>query len=314
MMAGRQERRCMPAQRIADVPIESLRFGLSPRNENHDPEHAAALVEVLDKVPPILVHTPTLRVIDGVHRVEAARLAGRKTLPALMFDGDETLARIEAVRSNILHGKPLTLAERESAAVQFLGLVPDWSDRRIADVSGLSPATVARLRDRATADSGQLRARVGRDGRVRPLDPSELRQRIADAITSEPEASNRAIARRTAASPATVRDVRERLQRGENPVPARLRGERRGAEGSLRAKARKKEPRKDCANVISAVPARFAAWFEARRIRDTEWQEFVDDIPIGRVYEVADATRRQSERWHAFAVALEDRARRHRRS
>lgn len=307
----------MPKRRIEDVPIDSLRFGLSPRTERYDPKHAAALVEVLDKVPPILVHTPTLRVIDGVHRVQAARLAGRSTMRALMFDGDETGARIEAVRSNVVHGKPLTLAERESAAARFLDLVPDWSDRRIAEVSGLSPTTVARLRERSTADSEQLRARVGRDGRARPLDPSELRERVAEAIGSDPNASNRGIAKLSGASQATVRDVRERLRRGEDPIPPRLRGRRRPgtdpAEATLRAEA-EKEHKQDCSSSLNAVPAGFATWFDAHRINDTEWHEFVDEIPIGRVYEVADASRQQSESWRALAAALEDRARRQRRS
>jgi ParB-like chromosome segregation protein Spo0J len=284
----------VPGERIEELPVDKLQFGLSPRMETTDPQHVAALAEVLSDVPPILVQASTMRVIDGVHRVLAARLVGQSTIRAVIFDGDETAAHVEAVHRNVRHGKPLTLAEREAAASKFLELVPEWSDRRIATVSGISPKTVARLRERATVDSAQMRARVGRDGRVRAVDSSEVRRRVVEALRAEPEASNRAIARRAGASQATVRDVRERLARGENGLL------------SVVEPKRKPEPAK-------AISEEFAEWFAARDLQDADWQPYVDAIPISRVYEVADACRHRSESWRAFATALEDRARTHKR-
>jgi ParB-like chromosome segregation protein Spo0J len=296
----------VPGERIEDLPVESLRFGLSPRVEATDPKHVAALAEVLRDVPPILVHASTMRVIDGVHRVLAARSVGQTTIRAVMFEGDETAAHIEAVRTNVRHGKPLTLAEREAAASKFLELVPEWSDRRIATVSGLSPKTVARLRERATVDSAQLRTRVGRDGRVRAVDSTEVRRRVVEALRSDPAASNRAIARRTRASQATVRDVRERLARGENGLLSVVQPGR-----PKKRSAATGEP--GAAGAPTVVPDEFAGWFAARGIDDADWQPHVDAIPISRVYEVADVCRRRSESWRAFAMALEDRARTHKR-
>ena len=58
----------------------------------------------------------------------------------------------------------------------------------------------------------------------------------------------------------------------------------------------------------------FATWFEQHRVEDGDWQRFVHGLPISRVYEVADACRRISGAWRNFAIALEDRARAHRRS
>jgi ParB-like chromosome segregation protein Spo0J len=231
-----------------------------------------------------------------VHRAMAARSVGRSTIPAVMFDGDEAEARIEAVRSNIAHGKPLSLAEREAAAAGILDLVPDWSDRRVASVTGLSPKTVARLRRcrteaRATEDSAQLRGRVGRDGKLRPLDPAAVRRRVAEALRGDPRASNREIAKRTGASQATVRDVRQRLSSGNKTPTSAVDGRLPGV-----------------------VPSDFAEWFDERHVDDTSWQDFVDAIPISRVYEIADTARARSESWRAFASALEDRARGHRRS
>jgi len=51
-------------------------------------------------------------------------------------------------------------------------------------------------------------ARVGRDGRVRPLHPQAQRIRIAEAIKAHPGASLRGIAGPIGASPETVRRVR----------------------------------------------------------------------------------------------------------
>ncbi len=293
-------------QRVEEVLIERLRFGLSPRTQFCDARHVAALAEVIDEVPPIVVHASTLRVVDGVHRVHAARALGRATIRAVLFDGNEADAHIEAVRSNVAHGKPLSLTEREAAAQRILELVPDWSDRRIAVVSGLSPKTVARLRDRATVDSAQSRARVGRDGRFRPVDPSEVRRRVADVVRSEPDASTRSIATRTGASQATVRDVRQRLSRGASELLA--------APGRRRKRKQSATSGGDPPSPPEVVPSEFAAWFEQRSIEDVDWQRFVRDLPISRVYEVADACRRHSASWRAFAIALEDRARTHRRS
>jgi ParB-like chromosome segregation protein Spo0J len=333
----------MRVQRVEEVALERLRFGLSPRQVFCDDQHVAALAEVLDEVPPIVVHAGTLQVIDGVHRVHAAKRVGRRTIRALIFDGDEIEARIEAVRSNITHGKPLTLREREAAALRVLALVPAWSDRRIAMVSGLSPKTVARLRARATVDSPQSRARLGRDGRLRPVDPAAVRRRVAEALRADPGASNRAIAKRAGASQATVRDVRERLSQGLNELAAlsSRRRQRKAAKAAKSAKAADTTPAAGAAGAAGpaaapaatgptsaptgpqpvaaaaarrteGVPSDFATWFEIRHIDDGHWQRFVDVVPIGRVYEIADACRRFSASWKAFAVALEDRARGHR--
>jgi ParB-like chromosome segregation protein Spo0J len=295
----------MPAQQAVDVALVDLRFGLSPRAEKYDEAHVAALAEVLDEVPPVVVHAPTMRVIDGVHRVMAARSVGWTSISALMFDGDETDARVEAVRSNVAHGKPLTLAEREAAALGILDELPSWSDRRIAAVSGLSPKTVARLRSRATGDSAQLRGRVGRDGKVRPVDPVAVRGRVAELLRADPEASTRAVAKQAGASQATVRDVRQRLSKGASAVSSLAEQRRK------RNRPTSKGLEREFPEVVSSE---FAEWFEVHHVDDTAWKAFVDEIPISRVYEIADTARACSESWRAFAAALEDRARGHRRS
>jgi hypothetical protein len=78
---------------------------------------------------------------------------------------------------------------------------------------------VAAIRRRSNGVAPQLTVRVGKDGRVRPLDGAPGRQRAAELLISSPEASLREVARAAGISPATAADVRRRLQRGQQPAP-----------------------------------------------------------------------------------------------
>ena len=122
-----------------------------------------ALAEVLDRLPPVVVDKRTMKVVDGVHRVEASRRVGRTEIRAVLFSGSETEALVVAVQANIRHGKPLSRSERQAAAGKILRGCPDRSDRWVADVCGLSHSTVARIRQAATA-LGQGVGPVGTDG------------------------------------------------------------------------------------------------------------------------------------------------------
>ncbi|MFF4605125.1 hypothetical protein ACFY12_20615 [Streptomyces sp. NPDC001339] len=114
----------------------------------------------------------------------------------------------------------MTTSERGQAAARLLEAQPHRSDRAIASAVGLSARTVAELRRRVAKDAPQPAARVGRDGRVRPVNSERGRLLAAEYLTANPEASLRAAARAAGISPGTVRDVRDRLRRGEHPVPA----------------------------------------------------------------------------------------------
>jgi ParB-like chromosome segregation protein Spo0J len=209
---------------VVDVHINSLVFDNSPRLDGVNPQHAHLLAESYAELPPIVVHQPTMRVIDGMHRIHAAVLTGRSTIRACLLDCDEETAFVLAVRANVTHGLPLSSADRKAAAARILAAHPQWSDRAVAAASGLSYKTVARVRSCAAGNVSQLNAvRVGRDRRQHPLNTAAKRLQAAAMINGNPDAGLREVARVTGLSPATVRDVRERTQRGEDPVPARYR-------------------------------------------------------------------------------------------
>ncbi|WP_237405176.1 ParB/RepB/Spo0J family partition protein [Actinacidiphila reveromycinica] len=201
------------------MPIVQVLPGDSPRLEGEDKTHVLRLAAVETQLPPIMIDRRTMRVIDGIHRLMAASIKGQSYIDVEFFDGSREDAFLKAVEANVEHGLPLTQADRTAAALRILKSHPNMSDRAIAKSTGLGARAVAELR-RSSESVPKLNFRVGRDGKVRPLDAAKGRLRVAELIKENPEASLRQVARRAGVSPATALDVRRRLERGEKPVPS----------------------------------------------------------------------------------------------
>jgi ParB-like chromosome segregation protein Spo0J len=236
---------------VASVPVLALRPADSPRLCGEDKAHIALLAETEAPLPPILVDRRTMRVIDGMHRLMAASAAGRESIDVMFFHGSEADAFLRAVQENVAHGLPLSQADRRAAAERIIASHPHMSDRAIGHSAGLASKTVAAIR-RTSSEGSQSNARMGLDGKVRPLDSSEGRRRAAELLTQQPYTSLRDVARAAGISPATVLDVRKRMARGESPVP----------EKSTVNAARKVAAGKDAeagprADGVSAQPIRF---------------------------------------------------------
>lgn len=161
-----------------------------------------------------------MRVLDGLHRISAASAKGQETIDVTFFEGSTEDAFLCAVAANVAHGLPLSRADRKAAAARILGSHPGMSDRAIAQASGLGAKTVAAIRRTSLNAPPQLNVRIGRDGRVRPLNSIDGRLKAAEALAERPNASLREVARIAGISPATVSDVRKRLAAGELPVAA----------------------------------------------------------------------------------------------
>ncbi|MCH0561196.1 ParB-like nuclease domain-containing protein [Streptomyces sp. MUM 16J] len=212
---------CEPSTR---VPIALLLPGESPRSQGLDQEHVTRLSEVDWPLPPILVRRSDMRVIDGMHRLLAAFLRGDEVIQVEFFEGSSEDAFLRAVEANIAHGLPLSQTDRRAAAARIIASHPEMSDRAIARASGLGAKAIASIRHRSTDVVPQLNARIGRDGRIRPLNSIEGRRRAAEVLAQNPDASLREVARLAGISPATVSDVRRRLKAGELPAAVRPHG------------------------------------------------------------------------------------------
>jgi hypothetical protein len=202
---------------IVRVPIDALRAADSPRSSCPDAGHVEVLLRRAGAVPALVVHRPTMRVIDGMHRLEAAIRRGDEDVAVRFFDGAARDCFPLAVRLNAAHGLPLSTRDRVAAAVRILNSHAHWSDRAIAAITGVSPKTVAARR--SSEDRTQLNVRTGRDGRTRDSDIGARRRAAASYLVTHPEASLREIAGATGISLGTARDVRLRVCAGADAVP-----------------------------------------------------------------------------------------------
>jgi len=282
-----------------EIPIGELTFGDSLRGEGVNQAHVTLLVEAAGQWPPVLVWGRNNLLLDGCHRVDAARRLGHTRVLATRYSGSAEDAYLESLRRNISHGLPLSLEDRRRAARRILTEHPDWSDRRIACLCALSDKAIGRVRrDEREAVILGMGHRIGRDGRRRPVRPIDLTARIEQAIEQNPEGSLRAIAMAAGgASPETVRRVRARHQTQAGRV-VEFAGEEPAREN--------RDWRNDTALAASEDTERFAQWFTSTDLGD-EWHQYVWSIPISRLYEIADEARRRANRWMQFVSLLEGR-------
>ena len=306
--------------------VEDVLPADSPRLQGEDIGHIRSLAEIMDELPPILVHRKTMRVIDGMHRLKAAILRGERTIEATFFDGDDAEAFVMAVKANIQHGLPLSLSDRKAAAARIIRSSPHRSDRAIAEVSGLSAKTVGAIRWDAAAALPEVRHRVGRDGRARPLSTVEGRRFASELITLNPESSSREIARKAGISPSTVRDVRDRLRRGEDPAPARRRAarntERPTRERRLQERIRKEqfqafECREEILHKLSRDPAvrmtehgrALLRWLHSQSQHvDKDWGLLATHVPDHCMCLVADLACSIADAWLELASEMRRRS------
>ncbi|MGW0432212.1 ParB/RepB/Spo0J family partition protein [Micromonospora sp. NPDC003197] len=212
------------------VDIDLLRRGLSPRLDGIDTTYVRHLAGLPEELPPLVVHRATMRVMDGLHRLAAARSHGERQVPVVYFEGSYDEAFVVAVRLNAIHGRALRTQDRAAAVRRILSTHPHCSDRWIAAMCGVAPRTVARLRQESADDQQRLTTRIGRDGRRHPLSAQEGRRVAEQIMREEPDVSLREVARRAGVSVGTALDVRRRLlatspalvsQAGGTPRPER---------------------------------------------------------------------------------------------
>ncbi|MGR4854900.1 ParB N-terminal domain-containing protein [Streptomyces violaceus] len=306
----------MVALPVVEIELSRLSSVSSPRTSGEDPEHVETLLSTEGALPPILVHRPTMRVVDGLHRLKVARLRGDTKIVARLVDGTEADAFVLAVEANIRHGLPLSLADRKRAAVHIIGTHPQWSDRRVASATGISAGTVADLRRRG-GDKG-TEARIGRDGRIRPADGSGRRRHAAELIRSNPGLSLRQVAHQVGISPETVRDVRGRLERGESPVPEgslKLRTESRPLHrtetGFGRAVDRDRlvtleRLKADPALRLSETGRILLRMLAMHSIDGQEWERILHRVPPHLYNVIAEFAREHAQVWTGFAECLEN--------
>jgi hypothetical protein len=293
-----------PAE-VVRVAVDDVCEANSPRLDGVNPDHVRMLAEMCDELPPILVHYPSMTVIDGAHRLRAARLKGLTCIDARLFHGSPEEAFRVAVKANVTHGLPLTSADRRAAALRIMEANPGLSDRAIASEAGMGPRSVAALRSALLGRQTHQR-RIGRDGRARPLNTTEGRLVASRTIAARPDASLREIAREAGVSVGTVRDVRARLEAGENPVPARHRTEH------TQSQPEECDPvalldglRHDPSLRYTDSGRTFLRWLSSRTVVDRHVRQVTRVLPPHCASVVARIARKYAKVWSDLAEELD---------
>ncbi|MEU7149308.1 ParB N-terminal domain-containing protein [Streptomyces sp. NPDC045456] len=306
---------------IVSVPIIQVLPGDSPRLTGEDKGHVLRLAAIEGPLPPILVDRSTMCVIDGLHRLMAASLKGQKDIDVRFFDGSREEAFLKSVEANVEHGLPLSQADRTAAALRILKSHPTMADRAIAKSTGLGARTVAQLR-RSSDSVPQSDFRVGRDGKVRPLDGAQGRLRVAELMRDNPDASLRQVARSAGVSPATALDVRRRLERGDQPVPSQ-RSRSRGEAGPAKPEPVDPPPvpaapptavtldklMRDPSLRQSELGRRLLRMFRENVLGASEMNDICASVPSHCIELIVELSRRNSQIWDGFAQELNRRAR-----
>ncbi len=320
------------SQPVVEIPVDSLSIADSPRIAGESPEHIRALAAAETELPPIIVHRATMRVIDGVHRLRVAQLRREEKIAVQFFDGDDTDAFVLAVKANIAHGLPLSLADRKLAASRVIISHPQWSDRMIASVTGISAKTVAELRGLQPGASDCGDARIGRDGRLRPIDGSQGRLIASKLMEANPGLSLRQVAQIAGISPETARDVRNRLKRGADPLPGDGPRRRLGVSPGAEAKDGKEEAQRpdggriagsrrpsshDRAEVVQRLRADPAlrltetgrtllGLLQVHTLKAEEWEKIGANVPSHWSYIIAHLARECADMWITLADSIEE--------
>jgi len=135
---------------VVDIAVSSMSAGddYQPRQAGISPAHLDSLMASDPATWPPLLVTPAhdgsggFVVIDGNHRLLVARQLGVQALPCIV---DPAAGAVEAFTANHHHGLALTLADRRAFVVWLSENEPQLSQREIAQLSGLSQPTVARI-------------------------------------------------------------------------------------------------------------------------------------------------------------------------
>lgn len=324
--------------RLASLPIGRLDLSGSPRLGGIEERHVSALAQLAPSaLPPVLVHRPSLRVIDGVHRVHAAVLRGEATITAELVECDEGEVFVLAVQANSRHGLPLSLEDRRAAGRSILERHPHWSDRMIAKIVGLSPNTVGAIR-RRQADAGAAGGhRVGLDGRVHRLGPADTRRAVREALAGNPAVSVRELARAVGISVGWAHALRRELLDGTfseavpaegTPVETHADADTPvGADAGADAAARQRQAAGRAPLGSRPVPGSLVRMLAAdpslrlneqgrgllrllvvQAIDPAQWSNLVDVVPAHRADAVIELAEGFAKTWSRFADELKRRS------
>lgn len=193
------------------ISIHDLIFdrSLNPRLHGVDSDVVEFYATIFKDVvwPPILVDRATHKLLDGWHRVEAAKRVGVYTLAVQYVDAKEEELFALAVKANLGHGVHLAREERFKAIIRLQREA--WTHERIAEFFGCSLKMIAN-----TEKAEDLRVKF----KVQELPGAALPTESLVEIIRLPQEYHdevAALASEVEAAPADVRRAVRAIKKGE---------------------------------------------------------------------------------------------------
>ncbi|MFD0631738.1 winged helix-turn-helix domain-containing protein [Catenulispora yoronensis] len=201
------------------------------------------------------------------------------------------------------HGLPLSLPERRAAAARIIGSHPHLSDRAIAASVGLAAKTVGTLRRNLTL-TDQTAARIGQDGRSRPLTTESGRKAAVELLTQNPNISLREVARKTGISLSTAYNVRLRLFTEKEPVYPPPTSTSRPQPAPQQLSSLLERLRKDPSLRYSDLGKAVLRLLDVQCNIQTQWQTIRAGMPTHCLDTLAEAAQHLAANWTAIAADL----------
>lgn len=105
--------------------------------------------------PALKVQKGSLRVIDGWHRLRAAKEEGVKEIGCEILDVPDSELRTLSYQFNRKHGVPISLEER-NRTIEALHVKDGKTQEQIADIIGLSQPRISRILENITSNNAKL--------------------------------------------------------------------------------------------------------------------------------------------------------------
>ncbi|MEU5100060.1 transposase [Streptomyces sp. NPDC020996] len=172
---------------VRTIPIRSLWPDVTGRSRGESDEYVEMLSQLSGKLPPIVVHRNTMRVIEGMHRLKAVQLRGEQSIDVIFVDGDERDVFVPAGRPNDGRGVPSSLAGRGAESDQFPKSPAQQPDRDIRAAAGLVPEALGAKRGCSTAPDVASAMRTTLDGRGRPICMADVRGITCERVLPQQE-------------------------------------------------------------------------------------------------------------------------------
>lgn len=215
---------------IKELLILSIRTdcGIQSR-KNINEAYIAELTELMKsgvKLPEIDVYNDGTDVwmADGFHRIIAAVRAEKKTISANIHKGTLKDAKIHSIGANKIHGLRRTNEDKNHCVEMAMEVMPERSDRFIAEHIGVSNVMVSGIRARLLMVNSQKpeapTRRVGSDGISRAVPARKIPPPTVERIAEVTAKVSHPIPLPPAPSPKASKE--ERLDENLKPIPDHL--------------------------------------------------------------------------------------------